>query len=79
MDIKGIARDFVNCMVSYTLSQPVEIDLMILVLLISEYIGVMRLGRTLKLVRSTLVLMAYELKQVSNQRMIASFSQRSNE
>lgn len=77
--VKSIAKDFVNCVVSYMLSQPVEIDLMILVVLILEYVGVMRLGVTLKLVRSTLVLMLYELKQFSNQRMVTAFSPRSNE
>jgi hypothetical protein len=37
---KPLAKDFVNCSLSYVLAQPVEIDLAILGIFVLQYVGV---------------------------------------
>jgi hypothetical protein len=41
---KPIMREFVNCCLSYTLAQPVDIDISLITLLVLQYLGLYQLG-----------------------------------
>jgi hypothetical protein len=49
---KPFTQGFVNCWLSYTLSQPVEIDITILLYFVMQYVGIMKLTDLLEKGRS---------------------------
>jgi hypothetical protein len=77
--MKGMVKDSTKCVLSYMLSQPVEIDVIVLSVFISEYVGRDRFGRMCKLVRSAADLVIYGVKHSSKQLLAVGFSQRSAE
>lgn len=46
--LKFIMKDLVNCWLSYTLSQPVEFDVAVMLYFLLQYIGVIQLTGLLK-------------------------------
>jgi hypothetical protein len=77
--MKGMVKDSANCVLSYVLSQPVQIDVIILLVFMLEYVGLHRMVRVIKLVRSGSEFLLYELKHSSSFLFTAGFSQRSGE
>lgn len=60
MEMKSLFRDFTNWLLSYTLAQPVDIDLLIILYFVIQYTGLFRFNHTWHKVRA--VINNYNLK-----------------
>jgi hypothetical protein len=77
--MKDMIKDSTNCVLGYVLSQPVEIDVVMLVAFALEYTGAFQVIRIISLVRSGFELLVYALKQSSLAGLTAGLAQRSDE
>ena len=66
---KPLVREAINCWLRYTLSQPIDIDVSILVVFVLQYFGLRRIGQGLaqQWAAMSLVVMSFSGKWFGNQ------------